>query len=645
MMLDAIFSFNVMADEKTATKPTNNTKPNEKGEPIPPPPVAYIGSHFSLPIHYVAENQKHKLSPVIAKDLEMISENNDPTMYDYVFDASGHAFAKEVQPKYVECFSSNVDFLTQSQTIVENTPRFFPASPCSVSCETIRQHWTNVKHDKDFLEKYGYLEWSMLAEYNRSSVVLQSICLANMLAPLSSFLVPILFFLFPFIILKIQNVPITFDMYITVLKSIAQHHFIGKAISGLQSMAFDKILYVVGMLFLYLFQMYQNVIHCIRFYNHVERINRELGDWKEFVQYSIANMKAYLRENDQHSTYQPFCDQIRRRLETLEEIQELLDPVCPFECSIFKVTEIGYMLRCYYELHVDAEYETSLCYAMGFDGYVHLLHGVHDNMEAHCLHKAQFKKEQDVETEVDKDENEENDDNQDQEETEDDNDESQDQDREEPNEFITNQYYPPLKHDPNVVKNNASLDANMVITGPNASGKTTYLKTTAMNIILAQQLGVGFFDSCCIVPYVHMHSYLNIPDTSGRDSLFQAESRRCKEILDAIETHHNERHFCIFDELYSGTNPEEATKAAYAFMKYVSNKPNAFLLLTTHYVSICDKWKRDETIANYQMEVLCEDEQYEYTYLIKPGVSKVHGAAHILEQMDYPQSILDEIKS
>jgi DNA mismatch repair ATPase MutS len=261
-------------------------------------------------------------------------------------------------------------------------------------------------------------------------------------------------------------------------------------------------------------------------------------------------------------------------------------------------------------------------------------------MEAHCLHKAQFKKEQDVETEVDKDENEENDDNQDQEETEDDN-----QDREEPNEFITNQYYPPLKHDPNVVKNNASLDANMVITGPNASGKTTYLKTTAMNIILAQQLGVGFFDSCCFVPYVHMHSYLNIPDTSGRDSLFQAESRRCKEILDAIETHHNERHFCIFDELYSGTNPEEATKAAYAFMKFISNKPNAFLLLTTHYVSICDKWKRDENIANYQMEVLCEDEQYEYTYLIKPGVSKVHGAAHILEQMDYPQSILDEIKS
>ena len=74
----------------------------------------------------------------------------------------------------------------------------------------------------------------------------------------------------------------------------------------------------------------------------------------------------------------------------------------------------------------------------------------------------------------------------------------------------------------------------MIITGPNAAGKTTLLKTTTINIILSQQWGCGFYRKCSISPYSHIHCYLNIPDTSGRDSLFQAEARRCKEILDAI---------------------------------------------------------------------------------------------------------------
>ena len=92
------------------------------------------------------------------------------------------------------------------------------------------------------------------------------------------------------------------------------------------------------------------------------------------------------------------------------------------------------------------------------------------------------------------------------------------------------------------------LAKNIVITGPNASGKTTTLKTTIINILLSQQIGYGCFESLEMMPYDYVHCYLNIPDTSGRDSLFQAEARRCKEILDIIEQNSNERHFCLFDE-------------------------------------------------------------------------------------------------
>jgi len=194
------------------------------------------------------------------------------------------------------------------------------------------------------------------------------------------------------------------------------------------------------------------------------------------------------------------------------------------------------------------------------------------------------------------------------------------------------------------------LSMNMVITGPNASGKTTALKTTTLNIIFSQQFGCGFYTSCVLNPYTHIHSYLNIPDTSGRDSLFQAESRRCKEIIDIINVENGEhtqsRHFCIFDELYSGTNPTEATKSAYAFLLYLSKRENVDFILTTHYVSICKKLKRSNKIQNYKMMIDLSGgtNNVKYTYKMKKGISKIQGAILILEEMNYPKEIINEIR-
>ena len=50
--------------------------------------------------------------------------------------------------------------------------------------------------------------------------------------------------------------------------------------------------------------------------------------------------------------------------------------------------------------------------------------------------------------------------------------------------------------------------------------ETTLLKSTLINLILSQQIGFGFYKSAYINPYKHIHCYINIPDTSGRDSLF-----------------------------------------------------------------------------------------------------------------------------
>jgi DNA mismatch repair protein MutS len=186
----------------------------------------------------------------------------------------------------------------------------------------------------------------------------------------------------------------------------------------------------------------------------------------------------------------------------------------------------------------------------------------------------------------------------------------------------------------------------MIISAPNAAGKTTLLKSTAINILFSQQVGCGFYQGCSLVPYTHIHSYLNIPDTSGRDSLFQAESRRCKEIIDIVSSPENTgaRHFAILDELYSGTNPKEAGKSAYAFLKYLSKYENVDFMLTTHYVYVCKKFKKSSKIRNYKMGVcpkVNEPGEYTFTYKLEPGISKIQGAMKILREMDYPKEMLD----
>lgn len=622
----------------------------------------YTNDVFVLPIHTIKDKETtvHELAPSIATDLEL-----EENMYSYLFDLENgkdqenckNTFANDLMPKWKTHFTSNVAFLEDTQQVISRMP-FVKRDDvvCTVPNDTIKTNWASVKHDPQFCEHYGYLEWDMLKEFNQSSSFLQALSIAHILSPLMSFFIPFLFLLFPFIILKFQGVSISFPVYMNVLKQIAKNHFIGKAIIGMENFSVSNLIYLLFMLGLYLLQMYQNTMQCLRFYRNVQKINRELCEWKEFCEYSISNMNAFLEQNRDLETYKSFCMQVSHHRMQLNAFQQLLTDICPFKCNWRKTAEIGYMLQCYYELHINENYAESILFAMGFDGYVQLMHGLYNNMRQGLLGAATFVVDDDkisIHSDISGEEN-----------------------VNIVETTIESQYYPVHMYDLSCVKNDVSLDSNVVITGPNASGKTTYLKTTALNIIFSQQVGVGFYSTCKLNPYQHIHSYLNIPDTSGRDSLFQAESRRCKEILTCIQDGgDNERHFCIFDELYSGTNPEEATRSAFAFMEYIRTFKQVDLILTTHYSSICDRWtegKNKRHISNKQMEVcdvLCtidndndsttdnendstndndstdnnKKEKVYCTFKIIPGVSKREGAVRILEEMDYPQEMIDMV--
>ena len=537
-------------------------------------------------------------------------------MYDTLFRPS-HQFAKNMIPEWNSHFTDNVAYLKDTQKIIENMDVYNENTKSNYAmhsneCDKIMQIWNSAKEDDTFMDRYSFIDWDMLKYLNESSNFLQGMSLLQIISPLISLMLPFLFLLIPFLMLKFQGIPITFGNYLDILKTIASNHVIGKALMGMQGgMNAEKIAYLLLTCGFYAFQIYQNVNTCRRFYKNVRKINIHLYDLRNYIEASIRKMEVFTKMHIDKITYNDFCKTTKNYSNTLKQFFEELSVIQPFDHYLGKITEIGYMLKCFYRLYSHAEYDDALRYSFGFEGYIDNLKGVFDNITDGNIQYASFSQNK-------------------------------------PTRFVE-QYYPPLleQTENEIVKNTCKFDKNMIISAPNAAGKTTILKTTLINIIFSQQLGCGFYDSCVLNPYTHIHSYLNIPDTSGRDSLFQAESRRCKEIIDIVsETDEQSRHFCIFDELYSGTNPTDAGKSASAFLKYLGKFENVNFMLTTHYVYVCNKFKKSKKIRNYKMGTVPNDVGgFKMTYKLEPGISKIQGAIKILKDMNYPQEMIDSIEN
>jgi DNA mismatch repair ATPase MutS len=326
-------------------------------------------------------------------------------------------------------------------------------------------------------------------------------------------------------------------------------------------------------------------------------------------------MNHYIIHANPLKTYKEFNQTLIEKVAILQDLKRKLSIISEYKLSFFKVTEIGYVLKQFYEIHSNKVYEDTLLYSFGFNGYIDCLHGIKKNLVEKKIHFVSFTK------------------------------------NKKKNTFKGN-YYAALK-ERNPVKNTVKMNKNMILTGPNASGKTTVLKATLINVILSQQFGCGFYDSGSLLkPYDHLHCYLNIPDTSGRDSLFQAEARRCKEIITSIQETKTESHFCVFDELYSGTNPEEAAVSAISFMNYLVKHKHVSTLLTTHYYNVCETLEKNEQIVNYHMKVDDSSNKnmenignFRYTYLLSKGISKVRGGIKVLKDMDYPEEIIESLRN
>jgi DNA mismatch repair ATPase MutS len=281
-----------------------------------------------------------------------------------------------------------------------------------------------------------------------------------------------------------------------------------------------------------------------------------------------------------------------------------LENVTSYKFGMTKVLRMGEAMKNFYALYDNEELKQSLQYSFGFNGYIHNLSALNKKLISKEIALCKYNK---LKTKFKK------------------------------------SYYPIINNNP--VKNSYDLNKKLLITGPNASGKTTILKTTLLNILFSQQIGMGFYSKAYIKPYTYLHCYLNIPDTSCRDSLFQAEARRCKNIITELESSLKvENHFCIFDELYSGTNPYEAISSSVSLLRYITKHQNLDFVLTTHFLDVCKILDNDEKFMNCCMNIIEKDDDFEYTYKLINGISQVKGGVKVLKDLEYPIEIINNTK-
>lgn len=203
-------------------------------------------------------------------------------------------------------------------------------------------------------------------------------------------------------------------------------------------------------------------------------------------------------------------------------------------------------------------------------------------------------------------------------------------------ESAENIYHPLIK---NPVKNSYSLSGNMLLTGSNASGKSTFLKTVAVNMVLSETLCFACADSFTTA-YHRVYSSMSLSDDLlAGDSFFLAEIKALKRILDAKDTMPEITIVCFIDEVLKGTNTVERIAASAEILKYLKSN-GIFAMAATHDRELTEILKAE--YENYHFSEDMDNDDVSFSYKLCEGPAATRNAIRLIEIMGYPSEITEK---
>ncbi len=188
----------------------------------------------------------------------------------------------------------------------------------------------------------------------------------------------------------------------------------------------------------------------------------------------------------------------------------------------------------------------------------------------------------------------------------------------------------------NPVDNSASLPKHIIVTGSNASGKSTFIKALAINGILAQTIHT------CTAAAFKTRLTLVITSMAARDELsmgnsyFIFEIKSLKRILDKLSTIHCSLYI---DEILRGTNTIERIAASAAVLKFIAQH-DCQCAVATHDRELCEI--TSGLFEPYHFSEQCTDDGIRFDFKLKKGVSTTRNAIRLLDFMLYDRGIIDD---
>lgn len=550
--------------------------------------------NFKHPIEY---SKYSVLNNELKEDLEMTNDNNIINVLLKKNKNDTKTNKNLLINKWSSYYSLNPEYIKDNQKLLLNYKEE------KNDMNTFINDYINFKSEKNFLCKYQYIQFKKLNFLNTIILFLQLLALYNICTPLFTLLAPLVGLIIPYFVLYMKGLKLSFKDYSALVKKIIFNQYIIKGLLNVHKNSLQNNLYLLTSIFFYSLSIYNNVCSCIQFYKNTNFIINFINKYNNFIKNGKLLIDNLYSQTQNLSTFNEFNNDMLNYKNKLIDIENSLKVIMSDNNKYIKYGKIGYLLKHNFEIFFNKEYNDSIMYLIYLNNYNDDL-----NMLSYHINKKKINKCKII---TDK------------------------------KPYIKKMYY--LPHiDDNPKKNTISLKDNLLITGPNASGKTTLIKSVIINLFLSQSIGFGCYSKCNTIIYDYFHSYLNIPDTSNRDSLFQAEARRCKDIIEFIKNNETKKHLCIFDEIYSGTNPNDAILCAKLYLKGMNiYKKNVDYVLTTHYIDLCEGFEKCDNVKNKMMLIKNNDKEITYLYKITDGISKINGGYQILEKLEYPKYLLD----
>jgi hypothetical protein len=170
----------------------------------------------------------------------------------------------------------------------------------------------------------------------------------------------------------------------------------------------------------------------------------------------------------------------------------------------------------------------------------------------------------------------------------------------------------------------------MILTGSNMSGKSTFLRSLGVNMVLSGMGSVVCASAATVHPLPILVSMRLSDSLSDSESYFFAEVKRLKQIMDELETNPA---FVLLDEILRGTNSDDKRNGTIEVVKKVIGK-NAIGVIATHDIEVCLTTNEyPDVLTNKCFEVEIHNDELNFDYKLRDGICKNKSATFLMKKM------------